>query len=354
MSTTEMMTDHSDHDYNDTTEMMTDHSDYDYDYNETNAPCAMGSAKQFGQLLLPVLYSLVFLFGLPGNALVLYVFGRYRRPRTMTDICLLNLAISDLIFVIPLPFWAYFIVNQWIFGDAFCKIIDAFYVLGYYGGMMFITLISIDRYLAIVHAVFSIRRRTTLHGLISSLVMWCLAILASLPSLIFTQVINMEGRNVCHSFPPNDNWRHFTIFRDNALGFLIPLIIILFCYVNIVITLLKNRSKKKHRAIKVILTVVITFFVCWTPHNIVMLLMSLANLQVLSGCDINVRLAIAQQITESFTFVHCSLNPIIYAFMGQNFRSDLHRLFHLPSTCGLKAYNKDQFTSREFISSDHK
>ncbi|XP_032894539.1 C-C chemokine receptor type 4-like [Amblyraja radiata] len=336
-----------------TTEMLTNYSDYDYNY-DTNAPCAMGSAKNFGQFLLPVLYSLVFLFGLPGNALVLWIFGRYRRPRTMTDICLLNLAISDLLFVISLPFWAYFVANQWIFGDAFCKIINAFYVLGYYGSMMFITLISVDRYLAIVHAVFSIRRRNIVHGLISSLVMWCLAILASLPSLIFTQVISMEGRYVCHFFSPNNNWRLFTIFRDNALGFLVPLVIIFFCYLNIVITLLKNRSKKKHRAIKVILIVVISFFVCWTPHNIVMLLMSLKNLQVLSGCDINLRLSIAQQITESFTFVHCCLNPIIYAFVGQNFRSDIRRLFHLPSTCGLKAYNKDQFTSREVISSDNK
>ncbi|XP_062925408.1 C-C chemokine receptor type 4-like [Mobula hypostoma] len=336
-----------------TTEMPSGFStEYDYDY-ETYSPCRMESVKSFSERFLPVLYLLVILFGLPGNILVLWVLLKYRRLRNMTDICLLNLAISDLIFVLSLPFWAYFTANQWIFGDALCKVISAFYMLGYYGGILFISLISIDRYFAIVHAVSPLMRRTTLHGLISSIAMWFIALLASLPNLIYTKTELLEGRTICHSFTPGGSttkWEICIILKNNVLGFLIPLVIMLFCYTNIVIILLKNKSSK-HRAIKVIFTVVITFLIFWTPHNIVLFLMSLKQLQILTGCDMLIRLTITQQITESITFVHCCLNPIIYAFLGQKFKSDLRRLFRFPWKCGYKARCKDQFISREFNNS---
>ncbi|XP_051871696.1 C-C chemokine receptor type 4-like [Pristis pectinata] len=336
-----------------TTKMPTRFSTYyDYDY-ETYSPCTMESAKNSGERFLPVLYTLVFLFGLPGNVLVLWVLLKYRRLRNMTDICLLNLAISDLLFVISLPFWAYFAANQWIFGNVFCKIINAFYVLGYYGGIMFISLISVDRYFAIVHAVSPFLKRTALHGFISSIAMWCIAILASLPTLIHTKAVNVEERIICHSFLSGESslkWVLGNIFKDNVLGFLVPLVIMIFCYRNIVIILLKNKTNK-HRAIKVIFAVVIIFLIFWTPHNIVLFLVSLKQLQVLSGCDTQNKLSMTQQITESITFVHCCLNPIIYAFLGQKFRSDLRRLLRLPSIFGYKAHNKGLFTSREFNTS---
>ncbi|XP_059801759.1 C-C chemokine receptor type 4-like [Hypanus sabinus] len=324
-------------------------TEYDYDY-DTYSPCRMESVKHSSERFLPVLYLLVILFGLPGNMLVLWVLLKYRRLRNMTDICLLNLAVSDLIFVVSLPFWAYFTANQWIFGDALCKIIDVLYMLGYYGGIMFISLISIDRYFAIVHAVSPFMRRTTLHGLISSIAMWIIALLASLPNLLHTKTVVSEGRTICHSFFPDGitpKWAICMIFKNNVLGFLIPLSVMLFCYINIVICLIKNKTNK-HKAIKVIFVVVITFLIFWTPHNIVLFLVSLKHLNILSGCGTDIKLTTAQQITESITFVHCCLNPIIYAFLGQKFKSDLRRFFRWPSICRYKAHWQDQFTSREF------
>ncbi|XP_069771368.1 C-C chemokine receptor type 4-like [Narcine bancroftii] len=328
-----------------TTNGMPDESNSYYDYNEDKYfPCILESAKNSGGGFLSSLYSVVFLFGLPGNILVLWILLKYKQLWSMTNIYLLNLAISDLLFVISLPFWAYFAENQWIFGDTCCKIINTFYVLGYYGEIMFISLISIDRYFAIVYAMISNKMRSALNGLISSIAIWFIAILASLPTLIYTQTNLLDGRIICHPFL--SEWTYFIIFKENVLGFLIPLIIMLFCYIRIVITLLKNKSNKKHRAIKVVFIVVIVFFICWTPHNIIQLLISLKELNVLSGCDIMIRLSFAQKITESITFVHCCLNPIIYAFLGQNFRSYLHRIFYLPSVFRSKA-------SHEFTTSVH-
>ncbi|XP_060705898.1 C-C chemokine receptor type 4-like [Hemiscyllium ocellatum] len=321
-----------------------------YDYEEYVPPCDMGSANVFGATFLPVLYSLVFFFGLPGNTLVLWALLKHKRLKNMTDIYLFSLSLCDLLFVSTLPFWAYSAAKQWIFGEAFCKIVSAAYELGYNGGTMFIILITVDRYLAIVHAVFSVRTRTVRNGIISSVVMWCVALFASLPTMIFNTIQSDGERFVCHTFFPQgnvSNWKLFVLFKSIVLGFCVPLAFIVFCYTRIIQTLRKNRSYKKHRAIKVIFTVVIVFFVFWTPYNIVMLLESLREQNVLTGCEFRIRLLIAQQVTESITFVHCCLNPVIYAFLGERFRFYLRRLLYscLPPSLRYKISDQSHLTS---------
>ncbi|XP_078391588.1 C-C chemokine receptor type 4-like [Cetorhinus maximus] len=339
-----------------TTEMLhSTNSNYNYDYEDLFSPCNLGSAKIFGESCLPVIYSLVFVFGLPGNILVLWTLLKQKLLKNMTDIYLFNLALCDLLFVITLPFWAYSAANEWIWGDACCKIINVCYILGYSGAVMFIILISIDRYLAIVHAVSPVRARTVRCGIISSGVMWCVAMFTSLPTMINNKVDNIDGRIVCHTFFPSESsrWKLLSLFSANVLGFFIPFAIMVFCYTRIIQTLLKNKSSKKHRAIKVIFIVVIVFFVFWTPHNIVMFLESLRELHILTGCELSIRLIITQQITESITFVHCCLNPIIYAFLGERFRLHLRRVFHtcLPSLLKYKASDKFHSASHKFAAS---
>lgn len=129
----------------------------EYDY-EGSTPCQKVQERAFGAQLLPPLYSLVFVIGLIGNILVVLVLLQYKRLRSMTTIYLLNLAISDLIFLFTLPFWIdYKLKDDWIFGDHMCKLLSGLYFIGLYSEIFFIILLTIDRYLAIVHAVFALR-----------------------------------------------------------------------------------------------------------------------------------------------------------------------------------------------------
>ncbi|XP_074842170.1 C-C chemokine receptor type 4 [Carettochelys insculpta] len=331
-----------------TTELYFDATLYEYsdNYDVSAAPCTKEGVKNFGSHFLPTLYSLVFLLGLVGNTLVILVLFKYKRLKSMTDIFLLNLAISDLLFVFSLPFWSYYAADQWVFGDGLCKIISWIYLVGFYSGIFFIMLMSIDRYLAIVHAVLALRARTVTYGIITSLIVWLVAIFASAPELIFNESYKERNYTTCKPrYPDNStNWRFFFSLQVNILGLIIPSVVMIFCYSMIIKTLLYCRSEKKNKAVRMIFAVMIVFFVFWSPYNIVLFLLSLVDLGVLASCQVSKTLDYAIQVTETLAFFHCFLNPIIYFFMGEKFKKYVKLLFKnwpvpgmLFKRCGLLA-----------------
>uniref|UniRef100_A0A8C8S257 C-C motif chemokine receptor 4 n=1 Tax=Pelusios castaneus TaxID=367368 RepID=A0A8C8S257_9SAUR len=342
-----------------TTTELTDDYSFSYNYNEnyddSPKPCSKEGIKKFGSHFLPVLYSLVLLLGLIGNFLVILVLFKYKRLKCMTDVYLLNLAISDLLFVFSLPFWSYYAADQWVFGDGLCKIISGMYLVGFYSGIFFIMLMSIDRYLAIVHAVFALKARTVTYGIITSLIVWLVAISASVPELFFSESYKEHNHTTCKPRYPGNatHWRVFSTLEVNVLGLLIPSVVMIFCYSMIIKTLLSCRSEKKNKAVKMIFAVMIVFFVFWTPYNIVLFLQSLVDLGVITGCQISRHLDYAIQVTEIWAFFHCCVNPVIYFFMGEKFKKYVKLLFKnwtvpvmLFKRCGLlTTYHTDSTSS---------
>ncbi|NWR90954.1 CCR8 protein, partial [Furnarius figulus] len=306
----------------------------------------------------PVLYSLLFVIGLVGNALVIWVLAVFKKIRTMTDVYLLNLAVSDLLFVFSLPFLIqYSIMSQWTFGNAMCKIISSAYFIGFYSSVFFITIMSIDRYLAIVQSIYALKIRTAVHGIITSLVLWVIAILASMPDLIFFQKVNDNNQIKCIPHYPdgNNGWKTFSNFEVNILGWLIPVGVLIFCYHSILKNLQKCHTQNKHKAIKLVFIVVIVFFLFWSPINIVLFLDSLRNMYIIDDCQTSQRLDLAVELAEALSFVHCCLNPVIYVFVGEKFKKHLYEAF-IKSACFLticKDYNAFNGRSLDKRSSLH-
>ncbi|NXA78363.1 CCR8 protein, partial [Thryothorus ludovicianus] len=274
----------------------------------------------------PVLYSLLFVSGLVGNVLVVWILTVFMKIKTMTDVYLLNLTVSNLLLVLSLPFLVqYSIVTQWTFGNALCKIISSVYFIGFYSNVFFITIMSIDRYLAIVHSLHVQGIRTTAIGFITSLIVWAVAILASMPDLLFSQEVNDNNQVKCLPHCPggNNGWKTFSNFEANILGWLIPVVVLIFCYHRILKNLQKCHTKNKYKAIKLVFIVVIVFFLSWTPVNVVLFLDSLRNVSIIDDCQTSQRLDLAVELTEALSFVHCCLNPVIYALVGEKFKKHL-------------------------------
>ncbi|XP_027033599.1 C-C chemokine receptor type 5-like [Tachysurus fulvidraco] len=288
--------------------------------------CEYGShASHF----VPVLYSLFFVVGFLGNMLVLWVILIGAQMKSMTDVSLLNLAIADLLLIFTLPFLAHHARYTWVFGNAMCVMVLGVYYIGFYAGIFFIVLMSIDRYLAIVHAVFALRIRTKAYGIVASMVIWIIAIAASFPELLYLGIDTSGTEILCNAYPKNgshNDIRGAAFFKMNILGLLIPLCIVVFCY-SLVLQKLQSLRTSKKLAVRLVVTVIVAFFCCWIPYNIAAFLKALELRGILEQeCELSKKIQLMLQVTEAMAYSHCCLNPFLYVFVGQKFRRHLARL----------------------------
>ncbi|XP_074842439.1 atypical chemokine receptor 2 [Carettochelys insculpta] len=291
--------------------------------------CTKESVKAFGKVFLPVLYTIVFLLGLSGNCLLFAILLKYTKNKKMTEVYLLNLTVSDLLFVITLPFWATYAASYWMFGDAFCKLISVIYTINFYSGIFFVSCMSLDKYLEIVHAWSNKDLRTPRKSFLVSSIVWAVSVVLSIPDFIFMKVQDLhDGRQVCHLDygQHNFSWKLLFQFQQILLGFFLPLLCMMFFYSRVACVLRVLTSPGKKRALRLVVTLVVVFFVLWFPYNVTLFLHLLLHLHVIEGCEMSKRLDYAMQITESLAFIHCCLNPLLYAFVNKRFRLYLKKL----------------------------
>eukprot|EP00066_Takifugu_rubripes_P003463 XP_003966033.1 PREDICTED: C-C chemokine receptor type 2-like [Takifugu rubripes] len=301
---------------------MSEASFEDYYNGDNFMLCNETAVRPFGKVFLPTLYSLVFIVGFAGNSLVLCVLMKHWNQANLTDISLFNLALSDLLFVLTLPFYAHYAVaGEWPFGDFMCRFTSVFHRTGFFSSIFFMIFMTLDRYVVIMHALTVARYRTLRTGVIVSIVVWLLSFIVSLPSLIFTQVTNSSYGTGCRYMPDNDIWEDYNLFAMNIFGLVLPLLIMIACYARIIPRLVNMRSTKRHRVIRLIICIVLAFFLFWTPYNIYLFLFFLNNKGKLGGevCKVEENLKLTGTVTETFAYTHCCLNPVIYAFIGEKF-----------------------------------
>lgn len=293
-----------------------------YDVPEDCTPINLSDVQEFSQVFLATLYSLVFILGFIGNGLVVCVLVKHRNQSNLTDICLFNLALSDLLFVFTLPFYSHYArVGQWTFGDFMCRLLSGSHQTGFFSSIFFMVVMTLDRYVIIVHAHRVARYRTMRAAIILTVLVWMLSLFVSLPDFIFTQEIKKDSQKNRCSYPEESKvWERYNLFTTNVLGLVIPLLVMVGCYSRIIPTLVNMRTAKKHRIVKLIICIVVAFFLLWAPYNISRFLKFLQEKGKIPRNDTwdkNIRLSVV--VTEAFAYTHCCLNPIIYAFVGQKF-----------------------------------
>ncbi|XP_008066749.1 atypical chemokine receptor 2 [Carlito syrichta] len=314
---------------------------YEYDYLDEIAfmLCRKDAVLSFARVFLPVFYSLIFVLGLGGNLLLLVVLLRYVPRRQMAEVYLLNLAISNLLFVVTLPFWSISVAWHWVFGSFLCKMVSTLYTINFYSGIFFISCMSLDKYLEIVHARPHHRLRTRAKSLLLAFLVWSVALAVSIPDMVFVQMHeNPKGVWNCYAdFSGHGTiWKLFLRFQQNILGFLLPLLAMIFFYSRIGCVLVRLRPPGQGRALRIAAALVVAFFMLWFPYNLILFLHSLLDLQIFGDCRVSQHLDYALQVTESIAFLHCCFTPILYAFSSRRFRRYLKAFlatvlgWHLP------------------------
>lgn len=306
-----------------------DIQDYDFssmDYNNFPVVCGKEDNRQFRRWFMPTFYSIICLLGLAGNLLVILTFFYFKRLKTMTDVYLLNLSFADLLFALSLPFWAANTMTTWVLGEVVCRIMYAVYKVSFYSSMFLLCCISVDRYFAISKATSAYRYRsqTMFLSKVSSGVIWVMALIFSVPEMTYTNVNN----NTCTPYTgSNDSLRVIIQVIQIALAFAVPLLIMSFCYSNIIKTLCQAQTFERNKAIKVILAVVTVFLASQVPYNLVLFWSTLVTMAGgTDSCNYENNLLYASDVTQCLAFCRCCLNPVVYAFIGVKFRNDLLKL----------------------------
>ncbi|XP_068782274.1 proteinase-activated receptor 3 isoform X2 [Struthio camelus] len=194
--------------------------------------------------LIPAVYLSAVLLGVPSNAIILWML-LFRIRSVCTAILYTNLAVSDLLFCIMLPFKIAYHLNgnNWIFGEMMCRTTTAVFYGNMYCSILLLTCISVSRYVAIVHPFTykSLPKRTYATAVCATV--WTIVFLYMLPLCIMKQsyYVKQLGIFTCHDVhnacETVSAFQFYYYISLAIFGFLIPLVTIIFCYIAIIQTL---------------------------------------------------------------------------------------------------------------------
>ncbi|XP_073440217.1 proteinase-activated receptor 3 [Dendrobates tinctorius] len=226
--------------------------------------------------LIPAIYILVTLIGIPSNAIILKML--FTKARTVcTAIFYTNLAISDLLFCLVLPFRAAYHLNgnNWIFGEPMCRLMTIFFYGNMYCSILLLMCISISRYIAIVHPFIyrSLPKRTC--ALLLCAFVWITVFMFMTPFFINQQTYSLQepSRVTCSDFYETsaDVFQFFFFISLAVFGYLFPFSVITFCYISIIKTL-GTHNRKWYLYLKITILILVIFALCFTPSNIILII----------------------------------------------------------------------------------
>ncbi|XP_028595418.1 galanin receptor type 1-like [Podarcis muralis] len=314
---------------------------HDFGFEQANASLSWPSVSGSGPetVIVPVLFGVIFLLGMVGNMLVLVVLGHLRpggRPsRSATNIFILNLSIADcsfLVFCVPFQATIYSL-PEWVFGAFFCKWVHYLVMTTMLVSIFTLVAMSVDRYIAVVHAKRSLCIRSKRNATLGVGVIWLLSLLIAIP--VAQHQALMRG----HRQAPNSSfcWEHWAdnpaakqVYKVTILvvGYLLPLVLITCCYAKVIRHLqkkVKNISKKsersKRKTAQTVLLVVAVFLISWLPHHIITMWAEFGKFPL---NDISFTFRI---IAHCLAYGNSCINPIIYAFLSENFRTACRQVF---------------------------
>lgn len=302
-----------------------------YDYGDVSNWCDMKEIFTISARFTCILYSLIFLLSLLGNSLVLWIIVKYENLTSFTNLFLMNLCITDLVFSCTLPFWILYHYYGWILGSFLCKAVSAIFSISYYGGVIFLTVITILRYRSVVNPLSTLRTQTKRCGILVSLAIWSVSGLLVVPEIIFIQAETDNGQHLCDY---NSSFWKFVELCQQMVFFLLSFITIAICYSGMLKILLTSRSQRRHRTVRLIFAIVLVFFLSWAPYNVLGFIHYYSSQAIIElPCQHHEHVYLALEISRKIAFCHCCLNPVLYVFVGVKFRRHLRLLYKQYFPC---------------------
>ena len=309
------------------------------------------------QVTAVVVYTLLSLVTVGGNALVCLIVFHYMGMTTVTNLFIANLALTDLLiglFCIPIVLISDYLLADWPFGSLMCKLTSFAQSVFVVCTVYTLIAMSVDRYIAIIHPLNPKLSRKQCRLVIAFL--WIYSIVFSSPI-----IYDMDLRHTCFHRDPTHQTEYVQTSCDGVhlpgslhaayniatmtIIYLIPLCVLSVIYIRLGWQLHQSRSpgeahserdakikKSKQKVIKMCFVVVIMFGVCWLP-------MQLYSNILRPYVDRIFDQKYLPHVYFAFHLMAMSnscVNPAIYGVMSSKFRAGyVHYLSCLLTCCGL-------------------
>ncbi|XP_074048611.1 succinate receptor 1 [Macrotis lagotis] len=288
----------------------------------------LGVEAVLEKYFLPVLYSVEFVIGILANTAVVLGYLFCLKNWKSSNIYLFNLSLSDFAFLCTLPVLVRQYANEnWRYGSFLC--VSNRYLLhaNLYTSILFLTFISIDRYLLMKYPFREHFLQKKEVSILISVGIWIWVTLELLPILLFIDpnTTNNNG-NSCNDYASSGHPKHNFIYSLclTVLGFLIPLFVMCFFYLKIAL-FLKERSRQLttslplEKPLNLIIMAVVIFLVLFTPYHIMRNVRLASRLWKPSTCTEEIIKSL-YILTRPLAFLNSVINPLFYFLMGDHFR----------------------------------
>lgn len=318
------------------------------------------------QVVLTVLYAIIFPIALLGNSLVLYVVFKRQSMRSVLNLLIVNMAIADLlvtVFIMPYSVAYLFVELEWfsgIVGVILCKTIHFSLTASIAASVITLIVITVDRFVSIVFVWKTCLNLRT--SKVSLVVIWIIAIgTMGLHLDVYTvkQAIPGDERYFCYP-----DWQRMPVGFNKffAIGMFVmlyafPLVLMAILYSMIVHKLWKNSfagssassgdaniNSSKKRVVKMLVTVTVAFAVCWFPLHTIhyYIYFDAETFQCMPPIF----------LLLSFWLGHANsaLNPVLYVIFNKTFRRAFLQALHIESYTSVNSILKKR-SDRQFATS---
>ncbi|XP_030636879.1 putative G-protein coupled receptor 34a [Chanos chanos] len=297
---------------------------------------------------LAVLYTFIFISGLVGNLLALWVFLFLHSRRNSVRVFLINVAFADLLLLACLPFRiAYHSMgNSWALGPHMCKVVGNLFYMNMYISITLLGLISLDRYLKIQ----GVRRfkgrccrlwlRRSRWSVVTCGLLWAFSVTAVVPMIALSEGNEEPGK--CFQYKQRQQARGKAYFNYFMVAiFWLVFVVLVASYGQIALRLLRTSKDKPDlpnamrygRTAKKSFVVLVLFTVCFAPYHAFRGIYVHSQLND-TPCERRRLMDRTNEVMLLFSALNSCLDPVMYFMLSGSVRKAtvqaIYRIFQLP------------------------
>ncbi|XP_038674562.1 G-protein coupled receptor 183-like [Scyliorhinus canicula] len=326
--------------------------------NSTNITCDVYMHHEVAKVMFSLFYIIILIVGLLGNILALHITLQKQRKINSTTLYLIHLAVSDTLFTAALPARIVYTIRgfDWPLGEMLCRISAVIFYINTYVSIQFMTCLSVDRYIAVVHPLRFAKFRKVQNVRYICGAVWVFVFIQTAPLLFVTMTKNNNGLVTCMEYPNFETNANLPKLLLGAccLGYCLPVTVILFCYSRVNVKLCKTAKEnplteklgRNKKAINVILLVLLAFLICFTPYHITIMQYMVRKLISQQSCWQQQVFKVSLQVSVCFMNLNCCIDPLIYFFAFKGYKRKVLGIIrrHFTLAVSLKSNSENNST----------